>query len=39
MKIEPIERLVLNSPYRTYAALVIPSANTALAPARRKPAP
>ena len=39
LKIVPIVRLVLNRPYRTYDALVIPSAKTARAPARRKPAP
>ena len=39
MKIWPIVRFVLNRPYRMYEALSIPSAKTARALARRKPAP
>ena len=34
-----IVRLVLNSPYRMYEALLMPSAKTARAPVRRNPAP
>ena len=37
VKISPIERFVLNRPYRMYEALVMPSAKTARALARRNP--